>query len=177
MLTAGWNHLGVEAEKIQRVASLLGREPRGLEEIPVEADNGDPVVIRVASLVDHKPFPTLYWLVDPVLCYRIDQLEAAGMIKTFQQRFDADATLQARMREDHRVYIALRRGFMSTTVKARLRELGFEKTLEVRGIGGIADFSRIRCFHTWYGAHLVRTNVVGEMLDDWWAGSPQSVFR
>lgn len=172
MLTAGWNHLGVVAEKIQRVASLLGREPRGLEEIAVEADNGDPVVIRVASLVDDKPFPTLYWLVDPALCYRIDQSEAAGMIKTFQQRFDADAMLQARMREDHRAYIALRRGFMSPTVKARLRELGFDEALELRGIGGIADFSRIRCFHTWYGAHLVKSNVVGEMLDDWWSESP-----
>ncbi len=172
MLTAGWNHLAVVAEKIERVASLLGREPRGLEEIAVEAENGDPVVIRVASLVDDKPFPTLYWLVDPALCYRIDQAEAAGMIKTFQQRFDADATLQARMREDHRAYIALRRRFMSPTVKARLRELGFDETLELRGIGGIADFSRIRCFHTWYGAHLVRSNVVGEMLDDWWSESP-----
>ncbi len=166
--------MGVEREKSDRVASLLGREPRGLEDISVEADDGEPVVIRVASLVDDEPFPTLFWLVDPGLCYRIDQLEAAGMIKAFQQRIDADATLQARMRDDHRAYIALRRRFMSPTVKARLRQLGFEETLEVRGIGGIADFSRIRCFHTWYGAHLVNSNVVGEMLDDWWAGSPQS---
>ena len=161
--------MAIEAEQFKRVASLLGREPRGLEAIPVERNDGCPMVIRVASLVDDKPFPTLFGLVDPDLCYRIDQLEAQGMIKVFQQRIDADADLQARMRDDHLAYIALRRGFMSAEVGRRLSQLGFEKALETKGIGGIADFGRIRCFHTWYGAHLVAPNTVGQMLDDWWA--------
>ena len=40
-----------------------------------------------------------------------------------------------------------------------------------QGIGGIGDFKRIRCFHTWYAAHLVAPNTVGAMLDTWWAES------
>ena len=59
-------------QQIGKVAVLLGRKPRGLEDIPVTQANGQPMVIRVASLVEEKPFPTLFWLIDPALCYRID---------------------------------------------------------------------------------------------------------
>ena len=155
-------------EIFDRVTELLGRRPRGLEEVIVQGDAGAPIVIRVASLVDEKPFPTLFWLVDPALCYRIDQNEAGGLIKQFQQRIDADAQLQAAMRADHLAYIALRESYMPPSIRQRLQALGFGAALSDKGIGGIADFSRIRCLHTWYGAHLVVPNTVGTMLDAWW---------
>jgi hypothetical protein len=147
---------------------MLGRQPRGLEEIAVQGVAGDPVVIRVSSLVEGKPFPTLFWLVDPALCYRIDQVEAAGLIAAFQQRIDADPALQRAMREDHRAHIALRESYMDEDVRLRLQALGFSGALAKRGIGGIANFTRIRCLHTWYGAHLVVPNTIGVILDDWW---------
>ena len=130
------------------------------------------MVIRVASLVDDKPFPTLFWLLDPDLCYRIDQLEASGLIKQLQQRIDQDTAVQAAMGNDHRAHIQLREDYMSPQVRQRLHELGFSEVLKSKGIGGIADYSRIRCLHTWYGAHLVVPNTVGAMLDDWWAAQP-----
>lgn len=148
---------------------LLGREPRGLEAIAVAGPAGEPRVIRVASLVEDKPFPTLFWLVDPQLCYRIDQVEATGLIALFQQRIDADPELRRTMVEDHRAHIALREAYMSETIRQRLAELHFTGALADRGIGGIANFTRIRCLHTWYGAHLVVPNTVGRMLDDWWS--------
>jgi uncharacterized protein len=151
---------------VNQVASLLGRPPRGLEAIAVAGAGGAPVVIRVASLVDDKPFPTLFWLVDPALCYRIDQLEAAGVIGQLQRRIDADADLQRSMRDDHLAHIALRERYMSPAVRRRLCERDFGQALVNKGIGGIADFTRIRCLHTWYGAHLVVPNTVGKMLDD-----------
>ena len=40
--------------------------------------DGRPMVIRVSSLVDDKPLPTLFWVLAPDLCYRIEQVEAAG---------------------------------------------------------------------------------------------------
>jgi len=49
-----------------------------------------------------------------------------------------------------------------------IASLGFTGVLADRGIGGIADFQRIRCLHTYYAAHLVRPNVVGRMLDQYW---------
>lgn len=151
---------------------MLGRQPRGLEEIAVTGPAGEPVVIRVASLVDDKPFPTLFWLVDPALCYRIDQLEAAGLIKQLQQRIDADPDLQCSMRDDHLAHIAMRDRCMPQAIRLQLRELGFGDALLNKGIGGIADFARIRCLHTWYGAHLVVPNTVGRLLDDWWCQYP-----
>lgn len=151
------------------VSALLGREPRGLEAVAVAGGNGQPVVIRVASLVDDRPFPTLFWLVDPQLCYRIDRAEADGLIGKFQARIDADATLRAAMCRDHLAHIGLRRACMAPRVRERLATLGFAHALERRGIGGIADFGRVRCLHTWYAAHLVVPNTIGRMLDTWWS--------
>jgi len=37
--------------------------------------------------------------------------------------------------------------------------------LEERGIGGIAESTRIRCLHTWYAAHLVEPNTIGALID------------
>ena len=151
-----------------RIAALLGREPRGLEAVAVTGADGGPRVIRVASLVDDTPFPTLFWLVDPVLNYRIDRTEAGGLIRQLQARIDADPALQQQMRADHRAHIALRESYISAELRQRFQDLGFGDVLADRGIGGIADFSRIRCLHTWYAAHLVVANTVGGMLDDWW---------
>jgi hypothetical protein len=161
--------LMLSSEIIEQVAVLLGRPPRGLEAIAVAGPAGEPRVIRVASLVEDKPFPTLFWLIDPALCYRIDQVEATGLIAQFQQCIDADPELRRGMREDHRAHIILREAFMSAAVRQRLQALNFSGALAGRGIGGIANFTRIRCLHTWYGAHLVVPNTVGRMLDDWWS--------
>ena len=89
------------ADQRARVAALLGREPRGLREIPVADAHGEPLVIRVASVVDDKPFPTLYWLVGAELRRRIDRLEAAGWIARLQDRVDASTALQQAMHDDH----------------------------------------------------------------------------
>lgn len=155
-------------EAIARVAQLLGREPRGLKAIPVTSADGEPAVIRVASLVDDKPFPTLFWLVDPALSLRIDREEAGGLIGRLQTRIDTDPSLQDSMAADHRAYIKLRDSYLSEEERAALQRLGFADVLAHKGIGGIADFSRIRCLHTWYGAHLVVPNTVGRLLDQHW---------
>ncbi|MFT6956236.1 MAG: hypothetical protein ACJAYC_001240 [Halieaceae bacterium] len=152
----------------EQVAVLLGREPRGLREISVVNDKGAPKVIRVASLVDDKPFPTLFWLVDTGLNYRLDQLEAGGLIKRLQHDIDDSDDLQAAMRADHLTYIARRDSYIDVDERQRIVDLGFQSVLSERGIGGISDFSRIRCLHTWYAAHLVVPNTVGAMVDSYW---------
>jgi len=156
----------------QHVAELLGRDPRGLEEVVSTTADGEPAVIRVASLVEDRPFPTLFWLVDPGLNYRIDRLEAEGLIGEFQARVDADTSLRQSLENDHRAHIALRNAYMAAPVEQRLRQLGFYDVLQQRGIGGIADFGRIRCLHTWYAAHLVAPNTIGLMLQQRFDGGP-----
>ncbi|NND69607.1 MAG: DUF501 domain-containing protein, partial [Halioglobus sp.] len=139
----GGVYLELTAEMQARVAALLGREPRGLREVLCGA-SGEPQVIRVAALVDDKPFPTLYWLVDAQLNLRIDRAEAGGLIAELQARVDADPALQASMAADHAVYIARRTGFCSLEESSRIEALGYAGVLAAKGIGGIGDFTRIR---------------------------------
>lgn len=161
--------MAVSSHVLAQVAALLGREPRGLEAVAVAGPAGEPRVIRVAALVDGKPFPTLFWLVDPDLVYRIDREEAEGLIARFQQRVDEDPALQQALRDDHLAYIAMRDQYMAPDTRRELEALGFGEVLARRGVGGIADFTRIRCLHTWYAAHLVTPNAIGAMLDAHWS--------
>ena len=94
-------------EIVKQVTDLLGRNPRGLRAVEVVNDAGEPSVIRVASVVDYKPFPTLFWLIDRTLCYRIDQLEASGLIRILQDQVDEDTTLRDSMLRDHTNYIKM----------------------------------------------------------------------
>lgn len=158
----------ITPEQQLEVEQLLGRKPRGLREIPLRREQGTPMVIRVASLVEGKPFPTLYWLTDPAISLRIDREEAGGLIKRFQAQVDASPDLQAEMVQDHRHYIDCRNQFMSAQELAELNKLGFYDALQSRGIGGIGNFRFIRCLHTWYAAHLVMPNTIGRMLDQHW---------
>jgi len=152
--------------EFEQVSYLLGREPRGLEAIQVTNANGQPSVIRVASLVEGKPFPTLFWLVDKALCYWLDQLEAAGVIARLQQQVDHSEVLQHALHDDHRHYAQLREHYMSTEIKKALQAAGYYSDLAKRGVGGIGNFGRIRCLHTFYAAHLVRPNTVGRLIDE-----------
>ena len=150
---------------VAQIKTLLGREPRGLEAVEVLDYQDAPSVIRVASLVDDKPFPTMYWLVDKQLNYRIDQLEAAGLIAHMQQMIDADESLQSAMIHDHQQFILQRESHRSPAIKQRLINKDYFEPLQRRGIGGIANFTRIRCLHTYYASHLVKPNTIGNWLD------------
>jgi len=141
-----------------------------MEAVAVSGPCGEPRVIRVASLVEDEPFPTLFWLVDPDAVYHIDGLEAGGLIAELQGRVDASGPLREAMAGDHRAHIALRDSLMSESVRRRLAELGYDDVLAEKGIGGIADFTRIRCLHTWYAAHLVVPNTIGALLEPFLQG-------
>ncbi len=158
----------ISDEVVRKITMMLGREPRGLEDVAVYAPSGEPVVIRVASLVDNAPFPNLFWLVDPGIVYRIDGDEAGGLIQRLQKTVDADPELQASLEDDHRAHITLRNSYMTAAVEEKLRSLNYHQILQSRGIGGIADFGRIRCLHTWYAAHLVVPNTIGRLLEAQW---------
>lgn len=164
----------ISPEMLDLISRRLGRRPRGLEDIAVRDDNGEPIVIRVASLVEGKPFPNLFWLIDPALVYRIDVEEAGGLIRSMQETVDAKAALQREMINDHRAYIDLRNSYMDAGIEAQLRANNYYDVLQQRGIGGIADFGRIRCLHTWYAAHLVLPNTIGRLLDQRWADIDRS---
>ncbi len=155
----------MDARSRADVDQLLGRQARGLESIERRGADGAPLVIRVASLVDGKPFPTLYWLVGAELCHRIDQLEAAGVIARLQARINTDLHSRTSLAVDHWRYAQAREQYMSVEVRDALQRCNWLAPLRARGIGGVSDFSRIRCLHMFYAAHLLQPNIIGCWLD------------
>ena len=149
-----------------RIRQLLGREPRGMLGVYTSAETGSPAVVEVSCLVDQKPFPTLYWLIEPSICYRLDQLEASGVIAQLQAEVDGSDDMRRAMASDHAWYRAQRKRQTPEADLRQLIELGFASTLEEKGIGGISKLDRVRCLHTWYASHLVKPNVVGSWLDE-----------
>ena len=153
------------------ITERLGREPRGLRDIVAWDSSGRPAVIQVAPLVDGKPFPTLFWLIDPQVTLAIDRLEAGGAIARLQKRVDESPGLRDAMRADHEKHKSLRGSKMTPQEREFLESSGMMAAFTRRGIGGIAEPSRIRCLHTWYAAHWVQPNAIGTLVDQMLAGT------
>lgn len=147
------------------VTQRLGREPRGFCDVSAFNDNGKPAVIRVSSVVDEKPFPTMFWLIDAEISLKIDRLEAAGWIAKLQQMVNESSAIMLQMKQAHEAHNKLRDGFLGEEERMLLESRGMITALSDRGIGGIQEPDRIRCLHTWYAAHMVEPNCVGMAVD------------
>jgi hypothetical protein len=72
------------------VEALLGRPIRGDFEVVVRHDDGSPLVIRNAPLLDDgTPMPTRYWLVGEPERTWIGRLEGAGGVDRAEAEVDA----------------------------------------------------------------------------------------
>jgi hypothetical protein len=86
------------------VAELLGRPPMGAFDVVVRGDDGRPVVICNAPLLDDgTPMPTRYWLVGDRERDAVSRLEAAGGVRRAEGEVDPEALADA-----HRRYAAER---------------------------------------------------------------------
>jgi hypothetical protein len=92
-------------------------------------------------------------------------LEADGVISIIQERINSEPTAARALYEDHQRYQFLRYCYLEQEVIEALKIQGFYSDLLRRGVGGIYDFSRVRCLHTFYAAHLVVPNIIGKMID------------
>ncbi|MCH4561847.1 DUF501 domain-containing protein [Halomonas sp. EGI 63088] len=147
------------------IAEQLGRAPRGIEAVSATDGEGTPLVLRMAPVVDGKPFPTLYWLSSERLKIELSRIEAAGVIKRLETRLQDDPDFLAAYHRSHRDYVEARWRFMSDTQAAEVIRLGYDGVLRERGIGGIGNWDQVRCLHTQYAHHLCGDNVIGQWLD------------
>lgn len=158
------NREGIQELDYQRVKGQLGRTPRELREVVIYGADGWPQVIRVGAEVEGKPFPSLYWLTCKKLSAKISTIEAGGAVAELEKLMAADEEFKKSIFEDHRRYMNDRMDFIRKECPesdwARL-----SKIFEGRGIGGIANFSHVRCLHMHYAHHLVRGNTIGSYLD------------
>jgi len=121
------------------VAALLGREPRGAFEVVVRDEQGAPVVIRNAPLLDDgTPMPTRYWLVSPELSAAVGRLEAAGGVRQAEREVPADAVADAHARHAAERDAALPPGHTGPAPSG--------------GVGGTRQ--GIKCLHAHYAWYL-----------------------
>lgn len=127
----------------ERVAELLGREPRGDYEVVVRDGQGDPVVIRNAPLLhDGTPMPTRYWLVGEDAHHAVSRLEADGGVRRAEAEVDAEAIASA-----HQRYAAEREAAMPAD------HTGPSPT---GGVGGTR--TGVKCLHAHYAWYLAGGN-------------------
>lgn len=163
-------------EDIKFLHQQLGRTPRGLMAIAHRNFEGLPSVIRVSTIVNDQPFPTIYWLTDSVIVKNISRLEAAGVVKEIEEKILQSPSFLAEHLSDQASYHTLRDQFVAensdeiTAAKLRIvfRDLGF---------GGISNWNRVRCLHMFYAHHLVHGNFVGKWLDQNYFFPAPSKFR
>lgn len=153
------------AAQLQMIQRQLGREPRGIDRIAWATESGVPVVLQMRPLIDDKPFPTLYWLCSRDLYQWIAEIETAGAVKRIEQLLDEDAELRQRYRLQQQAYVTRRDQLMRPEDRERIEQLGFSELFPRYGIGGIAQWDRVRCLHMQYAHHLVGENLVGEWID------------
>jgi hypothetical protein len=127
------------SEDQQRLAELLGRDPRGPCEVVARRQNGDPMVIRNAPFLgDGTPMPTRWWLVDPELTKAVSRLESRGGVAA------AEAAVGERLiSEAHRRYAAERDAELSPDHSGP------------RPCGGVGGTRRgVKCLHAHLAWHL-----------------------
>ena len=75
---------------------MLGRRPQCAFDVVVAYDDGQPVVIANAPLLDDgRPMPTRYWLVDVDLRRRVSRLEGEGGVRSAEAAVDPEALAAA----------------------------------------------------------------------------------
>jgi hypothetical protein len=146
------------------IARQMGRAPRGNYTIACRCVHGHPQVLRVPPVVDEKPFPTLYWLTCPFLCRAVSELEGQGWVGRLELRLAAEAQLRAALDRADAEYIAARRDLLSMDEERELAGRGQLRELEARGIGGIADRTRLKCLHLHVAHALAGRNPIGEIV-------------
>lgn len=140
----------------ERIEALLGRAPQGGYEVAVRGDDGRPLVIRNAPLLDDgTPMPTRWWLVDPELRRLVGQLESMGGVRAAEAAVDPDELAAAHARH------AAERDAALPADHTGPRPSG--------GVGGTRQ--GVKCLHAHYAWWLAGgDDPVGRWVDDRLAG-------
>jgi len=152
-------------QQLEIIRRQLGREPRGIVKIAAQTSAGIPTVLQTRSLVNDKPFPTMFWLCSKDLHKAIAEIETSGWTKMIEERIMQDEELRTAFYRNHQQYVAARWQAMEPSDRERLEALGFIKLFDQYGIGGISQWDKVRCLHMQYAHHLCADNVIGQLMD------------
>lgn len=148
----------------------LGREPRGVLRVETRCPVGHPQVVKVYPLLKldagTEPFPTLFWLTCSRIIEQVSRLENDGWIGRLERLLQEDDALKNSYERNQRQYVAERWKTLTPEDRRWMEAQGWSEGFASRGIGGLADWSRIKCLHLHYAHHLARENVIGQWLDE-----------
>jgi hypothetical protein len=129
----------VTVEDVTAVTELLGRAPLCPFEVVVRDEDGRPIVIRNAPLLDDgTPMPTRYWLVGKAASEAVSRLESRGGVRAAERAVDPHDLAQA-----HAAYAAERDAAIPP---------GHDGPRPSGGVGGTRQ--GVKCLHAHYAAHL-----------------------
>jgi len=122
-----------------------------------------PVVVKMPLVRNGEPFPTLYWLTDPILTPLITALEYAGGVAQAELLIRENSDAHRIFMEQHARYISARWSTATEEHRELMTTKGYHKRLLEVGIGGVTNFTSIKCIHL-HVAHYLATkdNIVGE---------------
>lgn len=152
-------------QQIAVITEQIGRTPRGAVCVAAASANGIPLSLQMRSVVDGKPFPTLYWLTSKTLHKAIATLETQGLVKELENKLAEDSALMHAYLDDQQRYIQSRSEKMNQEDKTILESMGLLEKFQCLGIGGLANLQQIRCLHMQYAFHLAEGSTLGEYLD------------
>lgn len=139
---------------LEKMTTQLGRPVRGVVAIAARLVDGTPAVpFTLPRLPDGTPFPTSYYLTEPLLTAAASRLEAEGFMGTQQAELETNALLAEKYRDAHLSYLADR---------ALLGQVP-----EVEGISAGGMPSRVKCLHAVVAHSLAKGPGVNPMGD--WA--------
>jgi hypothetical protein len=148
----------------------LGRDPFArLLAIETRCPSGHPAVVRVHPLVGSgattRPFPTLFWLTCPTLDVVLARLESEGWVRRAEAAIAEDAELRAGVAADHEAYVEERWSLLTEAERREIAARGWTESLRSRGIGGVADRTKVKCLHLHWAHHLARGTTLGHWLE------------
>eukprot|EP00914_Ancora_sagittata_P031583 GHVO01064005.1.p1 GENE.GHVO01064005.1~~GHVO01064005.1.p1 ORF type:complete len:241 (-),score=41.78 GHVO01064005.1:141-863(-) len=164
-------------EALERlVCHLLGRSKltgflgvicarRGLDG---DADCAElPAVAVAAPVCGNVPCPTLFWLLEPTIKKKLSCLESQGYVTVIEAMISGSVSLQRSMIKDHLHFIKRRWKYMTSSMRDAINPRQLE-CLTDRGIGGMSNFTAVRCLHMHYAIHIIEEEgtTVGRIVDE-----------
>lgn len=140
------------------VAGQLGRRALQPFQVVRRCPAGFPMVIETDPVSGDRVFTTPYWLTCPRISRHIGGMESQGLIGRLDAEVAGDPAARDSMAALHAEYAAARKEAIGEERLAELRrdQPRVADFLDRTGIGGVSDFTHIKCLHAHAAFHLVR---------------------
>lgn len=143
----------------EAIIADLGREPRGVFGVGSRTASGHPLVLVTAPrLPDGTPFPTTFYLTDPVITVACSTLEAEHYMVELTEKLAEDEEFAAAHQAAHEDYISRRNDIAEL--------MGTGEVTEIAGISAGGLPGRVKCLHALVGHSLVAgpgVNLAGDI--------------